>query len=504
MSKLIACIASALCCLGFITPTYANYDVEVKPYKQRGYPALPDVSQYTEAFFYDHLAKWTHKADVTLERLPEQHLIRRYRLVNDMQAQAKAQGGIPEVLVVSDGIATLQDISSRYPNALVHKSKEGKDIYLAKFPILVKGSAAILVSKNQELRLSEERHTFLVGGGEFFVLSGAVKSWRESTQTPSYWTGDKDAYRAFYTGWNGSRTYFYDSTFESLGYWNVKAYGVTLTSTSLSVNERTSMPWIKDDIATGVLMKNKFIDVYYGFYCYKAQDVVILENEYIKNIVYGIDPHDYSERLIIARNRTWGTLIKHGIIISREVNNSFIFENVSYDNTRSGIMLDRTSLNNVIAKNTAYNNGGDGLTVQESNYNLVWDNLFYNNKQHGINVRNSQHVRLYDNTVFANGGAGIYGHVNNLADHTHRKLYLDPFETKVSIDVRGGKLIANAGGAINVSEFEYAKIAEVALGDNGEKPGQPFKGDLTPYNRQILNSHRAGHYLKLNSKNGVN
>lgn len=497
MSKFITRIVS-LGLLVLSAPfSHAGYDVSIEPLKPFGFPALPDVSQYNEAYFYHRLAKWDTQATVTIERLPAQHLIRRYRLVNDMQAQAKAQGGIPKVIVVQNGLATMDAIANAYPDALVHNAEGDKDIYLARYPILVKGDAAILVGSDEELRLSEERRTFLAGGGEFFVLSGAVTSWRETAKTPSYWTGNKDDYRAFYTGWNGSRTYFYDSRFESLGYWNVKAYGLTITSSDLSAEEQENMPWIGDNKATGVLMKNQFIDMYYGFYCYKAQDVVILENEYIKNVVYGIDPHDYSDRLIIARNRTWGTLQKHGIIISREVNNSFIFENVSYDNNRSGIMLDRTSLNNVIARNTAYHNGGDGLTIQESNFNLVWDNVFYDNKQHGINVRNSQHVRLYDNTVFANGGAGIYGHINALESHTHRDLALDPFTTKTSIEVQGGKIIGNTGGAINVTNVEYAKIGQITIGDNGTIPGQPFKGDLAEHNRDILNSHRTGQYLKL-------
>ncbi|MBA5764368.1 right-handed parallel beta-helix repeat-containing protein [Vibrio sp. 404] len=497
MSKSSAFIFSLCLYLGLTQPSLATYNVKIKPSEPYAYPELPDVSQYNKEFFYEHLDKWSDKAEIALERLPEQHLIRRYRLITNIHALSKAQGGLPKVLVVSDGLATLQDISNAFPNALVQSNENGVDTYTAKFPILIKGDAALLISEGKELRLSEERRTFLVGGGEFFVLSGTVKSWREKTQTPSTWTGNKKDFRPFYTGWNGSRTYFYNSTFESLGYNNIKAYGITITSSYLSKEELKLMPWIRGNKATGVLMKNKFIDMYYGFYCYKAQDIVILENEYIKNVVYGIDPHDYSDRLIIAKNRTWGTLIKHGIIISREVNNSFIFDNVSYNNNRSGIMLDRTSLNNVIARNTAYHNGGDGLTIQESDLNLVWDNIFYDNKQHGINVRNSQHVRLYDNTVFGNLGAGIYGHINELREHTHRDLELDPFTTKVSIDVRGGKLLANSGGAINVRDFEYAKIAEVMLGENGDVPGKPFKGDLSPYNREILNSHRKNHYLKL-------
>ncbi|MGF1911724.1 right-handed parallel beta-helix repeat-containing protein [Vibrio kasasachensis] len=463
-------------------------------------PALPDLSMFNEAYFYDKLSLWSTRAKVSLERLPEQQLIRRFQLISDMATQAKAQGGLPKIIVVQDGLATLSDISKSLPEALV-KVEGSKNTYLARYPIVVRGDAALLIGKGEELRLSEEKRSFLAGGGEFFILSGALKSWRESENTPSYWTGDRDSYRAFYSAWNGSRTYFYDSTFESLGYFKTKSYGVSLTSQKIQEKDLAQMPWIDKSRSTGVLMGNKFIDIYYGFYCYKAEDVVIIDNEYIKNIVYGIDPHDISERLVIAKNKTWGTIQKHGIIISREVNNSFIFENISYDNNRSGIMLDRSSINNIVAKNTAFNNGGDGLTIQESNDNIIWNNLFYDNREHGINVRNSQNIHAIDNDLIANGGSGLYAHIDDLKEHTHRDLELDPFETKISLYAIGGKIVANATGAISMSNFEYATIGEVAFSDNGAFSNRPYQGELKPFQYQIDSAIRNGQSLMIHKSN---
>lgn len=443
-------------------------------------PLLPDVSKYNQAFFYEKLSAWSHQADISLQRLPEQGLLRRFQLITDMALQAKAQGAIPQVLIIEDGLATLADISTEFPQALV-KDKNKPNAYLARYPIVVRGNAAILINEGEELRLSEERRTFLVGGGEFYILGATVSSWRESTNSPSYWTGDKSDYRAFYSVWNGSETYFYNSTFESLGYFRTKAYGISLASQKLSEQELNKMPWMENTRSTGVLMNNKFIDIYYGFYCYKAEDVVILGNEYIDNIVYGIDPHDYSERLIIAKNVTHGTLQKHGIIVSREVNNSFIFDNISFNNKRSGIMLDRSSINNVVANNRAFDNGGDGITLQESNNNFIVNNLVYNNKEHGINLRNSQNIAVFDNTLLANGGAGLYGHTNDLSEHTHRDLNLDPFTAKVSFTTSGGSMVANKSAAINATNFEYATIGEIALGENGSSYNVNFLGELKPF-----------------------
>ncbi|MFD2980383.1 NosD domain-containing protein, partial [Klebsiella pneumoniae] len=87
---------------------------------------------------------------------------------------------------------------------------------------------------------------------------------------------------------------------------------------------------------------------------YETQDFVVKDSTYRDNIVYGIDPHDRSHRLIIAGNTVYGTKKKHGIIVSREVNDSWIINNKSFDNKLSGVVIDRNSVNNLIAYNEIY------------------------------------------------------------------------------------------------------------------------------------------------------
>ncbi|MGC3238732.1 right-handed parallel beta-helix repeat-containing protein, partial [Pseudomonas aeruginosa] len=79
---------------------------------------------------------------------------------------------------------------------------------------------------------------------------------------------------------------------------------------------------------------------------------------------------------------------KHGIIISREVNDRFIFNNRSYDNKLSGLVIDRNSVNNLIADNEIYRNHTDGITLYESGDNLLWGNKVIANRRHGIRIRN--------------------------------------------------------------------------------------------------------------------
>ncbi len=51
--------------------------------------------------------------------------------------------------------------------------------------------------------------------------------------------------------------------------------------------------------------------------------LAVVGNEFRDSVIYGIDPHDRSRHLNMSLNATYGTHKKHGIIISREVNDSF-------------------------------------------------------------------------------------------------------------------------------------------------------------------------------------
>src|SRR3546814_2641288 len=93
-----------------------------------------------------------------------------------------------------------------------------------------------------------------------------------------------------------------------------------------------------------------------------------------------------SRRLIIAGNKAHDTKEKHGIIVSREVDDSWIINNQAYDNALSGIVIDRNSVNNVVAHNRVYRNHADGITIYESPKTLIWQNLV------SANLRSEEHT----------------------------------------------------------------------------------------------------------------
>jgi poly(beta-D-mannuronate) C5 epimerase len=236
---------------------------------------------------------------------------------------------------------------------------------------------------------------------------------------------------------------------------------------------------------TGWLLDSEFSDNWYGFYCFEADDVVIARNVYRDNILYGIDPHDRSRRLIIAENDAYGTHKKHGIIVSREVNDSWIFRNRAHGNALSGIVLDRSSVNNIVADNTTFGNHSDGITIYESSDNLLWNNHAVGNQRHGIRVRNSQRVRLYNNRCIGNGSNGVYGHIKDL-NGTDRDLALDPFTQSVSLVVVGGQLTHNDSGPVAIDSPLSLEMYNVSMLAPTKTAGLKMVGILGELQAQVL------------------
>src|SRR3546814_9628922 len=71
---------------------------------------------------------------------------------------------------------------------------------------------------------------------------------------------------------------------------------------------------------------------------------------------YGIDPHDYSRKLIIAFNSAYGAQKKHGIIGSRGVDDSYFIGNLAFGTHGTGMMLDRFSGTNWVYANRVWGN----------------------------------------------------------------------------------------------------------------------------------------------------
>ncbi|MCY0111407.1 mannuronan 5-epimerase AlgG [Pseudomonas monsensis] len=441
-------------------------------------PKLPDISGYTaEAAAAKIVRSKTGK--VSVRRMMQEDALKDFIGGDNKMAEwVVRQHGIPQAIFVDDGYLNLKDLAQKLPKQYFSETSPG--VYLAKLPIVV-GRKGILEidGQTQELRLSQEAGAFMVNDGQLFVRDTKVTGWREKDNGPATFRSPKE-FRPFLLAWGGTETYIVNSKMASFGYANSKSYGVSISQYTPNMAKVLKRPE-----PTGWIVGSEFSDMWYGFYCYETRDFVVKGNTYKDNIVYGIDPHDRSHGLIIAENTVHGTKKKHGIIISREVNDSFIFNNKSFDNHLSGLVIDRNSVNNIIAYNEIYKNHTDGITLYESADNLLWGNKVISNKRHGIRIRNSVNIRLYENVAMANGLTGVYGHIKDLTD-TDRDIKLDPFDAQVSLIVVGGELAANGSGPLSIDSPLSVELYRVSMLAPTKSSGISFNGILGERQDEIL------------------
>ncbi|WP_165870424.1 right-handed parallel beta-helix repeat-containing protein [Alteromonas sediminis] len=436
-------------------------------------PIIPDYTVYTPDAVREKITLPQRQATVSIDRLEASREYLRSVYSRNFLMFANIQKQLPRGIFIDGGRITLTALSEQLPR-LVKRLDSG--MFVARLPIIIEADAALLIEPGDTLRLSAERGAFIHSNGKLVVDSARVEGWLESTNSYSVYSGDEKAFRPFIQSYGGSETFLINAKFTSLGHDSGGSYGISLKSaspkllTKLSGAERqqTAKP------PTGYIVDSEFNDLYFGFYSFGAKDVVIVGNRYNNNIIYGIDPHDYSVNLLIADNTVVGTQ-RHGIIVSRHVNDSFIVHNVSKNNARTGIMVERESRNNVVAFNETYNNQGDGITIYESPNNLVFGNRVYDNADHGIRVRNSTDIKLHHNIVLNNRGAGVYFHVRDLSYQTERDLNIDPYRMESSGEVIGGLIAYNNSGGIFSEKALSLTLAQLRLESNGSRP---FRGDL--------------------------
>jgi len=441
-------------------------------------PTLPDLSPYT-----------SEAAKKKIVRAPAGHINVGSMLTETsfnsfkgrderLREWALRQTSMPKVIFITGGYVTPHDLSRALPKQYFEET--GKGIFVARLPINVKPGATFHIGEDvKDFRLSLDRGAFIVNEGELFITGSMLEAWNEAKRKPAEFE-DEHKFRPFLVSWAASQTYIIDSVVAHLGFAATKAYGVSISQFSPKL-----APVFHRDRPSGWLLNSEFYDNWYGFYCYEADDVVIVGNNYHDNIKYGIDPHDRSRRLIIAENIASRTKEKHGIIVSREVNDSWIFNNKSFENELSGIVVDRSSVNNIVAHNQVYRNHADGITIYESPNTLLWQNLVTGNYRHGIRVRNSIDAKLHDNVAIGNGLSGIYGHIKNL-NETGRNLRLDPFHQTISMTVVGGQLVSNGSGPVTIDQPLSLELYDVDLRKPARDLGIKFTGVLGQYQEQVL------------------
>lgn len=437
---------------------------------------IPLVSRRTFSGLTAAVAKRGETRGTRLVRYASEHFdgvvnlgVREYIYLNNKTST-------PRLIYLSEGTATLSEIVSqvslRDPSTISYED----GIVTLHVPMEISAGATLIISglDIKELRLDTKAGAFLVNSGTLYTDRVVIASHDVEKNQPSYVAdgGKTPHFRSFIVSWSDSETYASSTRFLALGYSGGRTYGLSLSSGPKdSLYKR-----IKPTPPTGVFVNNSLENLFYGFYTHGAEDVVLVGNELVDGVIYGLDPHDWSYNLMMAYNTAYKTQKKHGIIISREVDDSYIIGNLSFDNAGSGIMLDRLSYGTVIFANDASRNEGDGFSSMESPCALVHSNHFAGNRRTGIKIRNAWDVHLENNAVADNGAAGIEAYIDNLrtaADSKFRNFTKDPFypiATMAAIgnEVRNNNVGVSVRGASEALFFQNKFVNQVpkyAAGD---------------------------------------
>jgi len=443
-------------------------------------PSFPDLRSYTDKAVYAKI-KTTPQGRGVIRRMVDLFSLNGFTQDGRLVEWVTRQEANPVAIVIEQGYMTPGHLTKMLSSKYIEQTAPG--LFILRVPLVVSAGATFhLDAMVKEFRFSEERGAFLVNDGLLFITDTAVTGWREKENAPARFRRE-GAFRPFIVSWGGAQLYILNSIITSLGYSSTKSYGVSISQYGTRDQEQ-----LHRSPPTGWLINSTFRDNWFGFYSYEAEDVVILGNSFVENIYYGIDPYHLSRRLIIANNVTMATKIRHGIILSDGVHDSWIVGNISHHNHGAGIVIDHNSMNNLISKNKMYENEGDGISIFESANNLLFKNDVSSNARHGIRVRNSIDIRMFENIISKNKQSGILGysrHLLGLGKDVEREVKPDSYTEQFSVVVVGGQLIHN-GGTIMLDRPLRAQLYRIDFVTPFVKRGIRMSGTLGEYQSQLL------------------
>ena len=376
-----------------------------------------------------------------------------------------------EALVLLRGSFELADLARAAADPAV--LEQDNHVFTLHRPLVIRRDAALVLPEGSVLRLAIASRAFLVNGGQLILRGARITSWDAAMRAPGALEHDWQ-FRPFVAAIGGSWTEIARSTLSHLGYDAPKSYGLSLVSGPSSL-AAAGPP-------TGRITGSRISANYYGFYSYEAEGVVIADNAFVDNIVYGIDPHDRSRRLVIADNAATGTRRKHGIVVSRGVSDSWIIENRAIGNAGTGIVIDAASSDNVVARNLAAANRGDGFSLFESPRNLLWGNLAIGNRKSGLRIRNGWALEVHRNAFVGNGYDGVEAYAEEFRPVLANKWRSAP-EFRLGLSLGDNLFAGNARSALNVRNPGRVDLSGVRRGSNARPPR--FGGDLRAWAEEI-------------------
>jgi parallel beta-helix repeat protein len=225
-------------------------------------------------------------------------------------------------------------------------------------------------------------------GGSIDVNGSCITSWDPATAAVDVEPADG---RGYLLARDGAQMNIDNAELRFLGHGAVESYGLS---------------W-RTEGTGGKIIHSVVSNNYFGLYSYEVGGLVVADNEFHDNQLYGIDPHTGSHNLTIERNIVHDNG-KHGIILAEDCVDSVIRDNTVYRNNHHGIVLYLRSDRNTIEGNDSFANASQGININESNDNVVRNNRVYDNNESGIGItQTSENNAVEGNQARGNQQDGV-------------------------------------------------------------------------------------------------
>lgn len=306
---------------------------------------------------------------------------------------------------------TLAELSARFPTSLVWLAPD--TLLLREHLVIGPGARLDITDRSvRELRLLSTSGRFVSVAGMHSHLNfrGSadrrvlIRSWDSRQGAPDQIVEDGRAYITTRSGrFDVERVDFTD-----LGFGTGRTSGVAWKGST-------------DAKSYGDVLYAGFFRNYFGAYTYEAEGMRWIGNTFSDNVVYGFDPHDYSNNFLVEGNVAANNG-KHGLIFSRGCDGNILRRNKVYGNRGHGIMIDDgkvapgknprhayavPSNDNLIEQNEAWNNEV-GIAIEGGSGNRVRSNSIRDNR-YGITLKDAAtRGEVSGNTIEASGKFAIY------------------------------------------------------------------------------------------------
>lgn len=363
--------------------------------------------------------------------------------------------------------ATLPGLQHRFPHDV---SEPRRGVWVVRRTVFVARGAKLTITSPivRELRLISGKHGFASiiarsGNLEFAGRPGrrlVVRSWDPAAHHPDRVLSDG---RATVAARQRSRLDASHATFARLGFYRGTVSGFALWGRGRKYG-------------TGIIRRSRFVNNYNGAFTYGARDMRWVDNRFVHNRVYGLDPHTGSSDFLVQGNYA-ARNGRHGIIFSRDCARNVIRNNVSEHNQWHGIVIDDGKYGNgpsnfnVVVDNVVRANAKVGIQIDGSAHNLVRGNRISGSRQ-GVRILGP----AKDNIVAANSIAGArdFGVILHAPSQgtllTHNAIRGTPTGVRVhgssDATVSGNRILGVASHAVKVDDALRSRAAAVLISSN--------------------------------------